>query len=106
MFVALYEMVAKPGRETEFETAWAAVTEAILRVRGSWGSRLHTTKSPRTYIAYAQWPSEDVFDRAPAESSFTKEESQAFVRMKDAAESIRLLHRLDVHFDLLKDIKR
>jgi heme-degrading monooxygenase HmoA len=104
MFVALYEMKAKAGRELEFEKAWANVTEAIYRVRGSYGSRLHTSETAARYIAYAQWPSEEIFNK-DAQTSYTDEEKSAFERMKDAAESVRLLHRLQVHADLLKPVR-
>ena len=88
------------GRETEFEKAWAEVTEAISRLRGSRGSRLHTTAEPRLYIAYAQWPSAEIFDRNV--TGYTETELASFARMKDAAESMRLLHRMDVKTDLLR----
>jgi len=105
MFIALYEMLAKPGCEAEFEHNWAKVTEAIFRVRGSFGSRLHRTETSRTYIAYAQWPSKDVFDNEPTNPQYTPEEADAFQRMKAAAESIRTLHRMEVCNDLLKPVR-
>lgn len=105
MFVALYEMEAKLGHEAEFEQAWADVTKAILRVQGSLGSRLHTTCRPGHYIAYAQWPSDQVFDENKIDPGFSTSEAEAFERMKSSASSIKLLHRLNVRSDLLKLVK-
>jgi heme-degrading monooxygenase HmoA len=101
MFVVLYEMKAKAGLEREFELAWADVTEAIYRVRGSLGSRLHKTQIERTYIAYAQWPSEDVFNHdSDSNARFTVEEKKSFERMKENSESVKILHRMNVCKDL------
>lgn len=100
MFVALYEMTAKAGRENDFEKAWAEWTDAIHRVRGSWGSRLHKTEVPRVYVAYAQWPSKEAYDR-PGEG-FTETEKESSKRMFDAAEAIKTLHLMDVCNDRLK----
>ena len=105
MFVALYEMVAKPGRELAFESAWAEVTDAIYRVRGSFGSRLHRSENPRTYVAYAQWPSRTIYENNQNEGQFTKEEREAVVRMKEAAEQIKTLHLMDVLDDRFKPVQ-
>ncbi len=102
MFIALYEMKVKAGKELEFEDAWAKATEAIYRVRGSCGSRLHTTEEAHLYIAYAQWPSEEIFDREVTSDLYTSEERSQFIRMKEATESIKILHRMSVLDDRLK----
>jgi heme-degrading monooxygenase HmoA len=102
MFIAVYEMIAKTGREKEFEIAWADVTEAIYRVRGSLGSRLHLSEKPRVYIAYAQWPSRQIFEDNTRSHSFTPEERAAFTRMSDAAETISTVHKLETVDDRLR----
>ncbi|MGZ3693699.1 MAG: antibiotic biosynthesis monooxygenase family protein [Bdellovibrionota bacterium] len=102
MFVALYEAVAKSGKESEFEEFWAEVTEAIFRVHGSLGSRLHTTETPGTYIAYAQWPTREIFEDQSKDGNYTPKEKTAFEKMRAATVSFRLLHRLEVRKDLLK----
>jgi heme-degrading monooxygenase HmoA len=101
VFVFLYEMKAKAGLESKFEDAWAEATEAIFRVRGSLGSRLHKTDRPGYYIAYAQWPSASVFDM-DGEFNYDPAEKAAFEHMRSSAESIQLLQRLDVCKDLLR----
>ena len=102
MFVALYEMTAKPGHEADFERAWAAVTDAIYRVRGSLGSRLHKTETPGVYIAYAQWPSRQVYEDASMRARFTESETQQIVRMKESASLIRTVHLMEVFDDRLQ----
>ena len=100
MFVALYEMKAKPGKEQEFEQAWAEWTDAIFRVHGSLGSRLHKTEVARVYIAYAQWPSKEVYEKSG--DGFTDKERDASRRMKESAEDIKTLHLMQVFDDRLR----
>jgi heme-degrading monooxygenase HmoA len=102
MFVALYEMTAKPGCEDGFERAWALVTDAIYRVRGSLGSRLHKTEKPGVYIAYAQWPSREVYEDESGKDNLTGIEKDAFDQMKRSASQIRTLHLMEVSDDRLK----
>jgi heme-degrading monooxygenase HmoA len=102
MFIALYEMIAKKGFEQEFEKSWGEVTEAIHRVRGSLGSRLHTTEINGTYIAYAQWPSKELFDSGIGVELFTIEESNSLNMMNENSLQIKLLHSMNVCDDRLK----
>jgi quinol monooxygenase YgiN len=101
MLIALYEMKPKPGREKDFEKAWAEVTDAICAVQGSVGSRLHQTETPGLYIAYAQWPSRSVYDAADG-SRYSESQQASRERMKDAMESARTLHLMDVCDDRLR----
>ncbi len=84
-FAVVYQWRLKPGMETQFETAWEALT-ALLRsargARGSRGSRLHRTDNG-TLVAYAQWP-----DRASWERSCKLHELDATLsqRMLDAVD--------------------
>ena len=102
MFIALYEMIARKGCEKEFEKSWAEVTEAIHRVRGSLGSRLHTTEIAGTYIAYAQWPSKELFDGGIGVELFTEEESNSLKTMRENSTQLKLLHSMHVCDDRLK----
>jgi heme-degrading monooxygenase HmoA len=104
MFIALYEIIAKPGHEADLLAAWTQVTEAIYRIRGSLGSRIHTTETPRRYIAYAQWPSAHIYDSSSHITNFDPNEKLAFDRMKEFAESIKLIERMEVHTDRLRAI--
>lgn len=101
MLVLLYQFKAKEGRENDLKSNWAIVTDAIKRTRNSLGSRLHTTEDPSVFIAYAQWPSEEVFNSDTGNESFTEDERLSLQRMKDAAESIVTLHKMYVIDDRL-----
>ena len=45
MFCVIYEFSVKKEKEEQFLKSWSEFTEAIYRVNGSLGSRLHTTES-------------------------------------------------------------
>ncbi|MCA9580268.1 MAG: antibiotic biosynthesis monooxygenase [Myxococcales bacterium] len=104
MFVVIYEMVAREGMAQAFRDSWAEVTEWIYQRAGSLGSRLHRTADPHRFIAYAQWPDEETFERANQgiTGSREPEEEAARARMAAATEKVAVLHRLHVERDLLK----
>ena len=62
MFCVIYKFKIKEGFNSQFEQSWADFTDAIYRVRGSLGSRLHKTDDSQVYVAYAQWPSREIFE--------------------------------------------
>lgn len=62
MFVALYRWRLKPGKEEQFREAWSQVTLAIRERCGSLGSRLHRCEDG-SWVAYAQWPSKDLWEK-------------------------------------------
>ena len=98
MFIVLYEFVIKAGFENQFESNWHIQTEYIYKLRGSLGSRLHRAKDG-TYIAYAQWPSEEKYF---AEVTMPLESVAAHRLMKDACSEIKTLKLMTVTDDLLK----
>ena len=100
MLIALYELKSKPGREREFEEAWAEVTDAICDTQGSLGSRLHTTEPLGLYIAYAQWPSRAVYESTDA-SRYSDAQMEARKRLREAMESVRTLHLMEICDDRL-----
>jgi heme-degrading monooxygenase HmoA len=103
MFAVIYQFTVKEGREEDFKHAWATVTEAIYRNCGSLGSRLHiSTKDPLAFIAYAQWPSEEFYDKGFKTDSWTEEEKQAKNEMKEMCCSIETLHRTNMVDDRLR----
>lgn len=61
-FVVLYRWRIHPGHEDSFVQAWSRIS-ALLRQRGSLGSRLHRCDDGLWY-SYAQWPSAQVRDEA------------------------------------------
>lgn len=105
MFCVLYEFTVKESQNQVFEAAWAEFTDAIFRARGSLGSRLHTTTSSQVYIAYAQWPSEEIFDDSPGDSVFTPDEIAARQRMRGSLIEVKVLQRLHVLDDRLRESK-
>lgn len=85
----------------QFEKNWALFTEAIFRCRGSLGSRLHTTKTMNVYIAYAQWPSEDIYF-SDGDIPYTEAELIARQKMQDSVEESKVLHLMEVCDDRLR----
>ncbi len=61
MFIVVLEFNVKPGLENKFLKYWQLTTDIIYKNFGSLGSRLHISDT-NTYIAYAQWPSLDVYE--------------------------------------------
>lgn len=101
MYCVVYEFKVKDGKGVEFEKAWSDFTKAIYRVRGSLGSRLHKTEDPSFYVAYAQWPSQDVFENDSGHD-YAPEELKAQGSLKEVTEDIRRVYHLEVIVDLLK----
>lgn len=101
MLVALYEFKIKENMKVQFEENWALFTDAIYRVRGSKGSRLHTTKTKDTYVAYAQWPDEDTYF-SDGDHPFTEEELISREKMREAVAESKVLHLMEVLDDRLK----
>ena len=82
MFAVIYRWQVVPGLEAQFEAGWRRGTERIAAEFGGWGSRLHKM-SEGVYIAYAQWPSEDVWKKA-MESRMHHSDDEARKMYRDA----------------------
>jgi quinol monooxygenase YgiN len=99
MYCLIYQFDVKPEKTKEFEAAWVGLTKLIYEFEGSLGSRLHIDENGN-YIAYAQWPSKDVFDNAgnnmPAEADLFRK------AMRESCTEIKTLYKLDEVTDLLK----
>lgn len=102
MYCVIYEFKVKPNKILQFEKSWAEFTEAIYRVRGSLGSRLHTTKDPLVYVAYAQWPSREIYEKEIPITNYSSAEATANALMKDSVESSKVVYGLEVHDDHLR----
>ncbi len=59
----IYRWRVIAGREAQFEEGWKAGTARIAAEFGGLGSRLHKGEGT-FYIAYAQWPDEETYNRA------------------------------------------
>jgi hypothetical protein len=66
-FVVLYRWRLHPGLETSFVEAWSRITELLRDAGGSLGSRLHRG-SDGIWYAYAQWPNDEIRQRAFSQS--------------------------------------
>ncbi len=62
MFVAVYWWRVHPGKEAQFREARRG-TDAITRIYGSYGSRLHQDRDGR-FVGYAEWPDEATWQKA------------------------------------------
>lgn len=80
-FCVIYRWTIKPGREKDFREAWEALTRALRSERGSLGSRLHRARDG-TWMAYAQWPSEEAWRAAFGDSP----DAGAMAQMRDCIE--------------------
>jgi heme-degrading monooxygenase HmoA len=105
MFCIVYEFTVKESQNQVFEKAWADFTEAIFRARGSLGSRLHRTHNPQLYIAYAQWPSEELFNDSPGDGVFTDVELRARDAMRASLTETKVVYRLNVSDDHLRPLE-
>ena len=102
MYIAIYEFEVKPGRSQDFEQSWATVTDAIRQHRGSLGSRLHrSADTPSVYVAYAQWPSAEVYRDESGWARFTPEQQAARTAMRDSLVRSVTLHLANVCDDRL-----
>lgn len=99
MYCLIYHFEVKPEKTKEFEAAWAGLTKLIYEYEGSLGSRLHIDENGN-YIAYAQWPSKDVFDNAgnnmPAEADLFRK------AMRESCIEIKTVFKLESQYDLLQ----
>ena len=61
--VVLYRWRLHPGSEESFTEAWSRITQSLRSHAGSLGSRLHRG-SDGLWYGYAQWPNDEVRQRA------------------------------------------
>jgi len=100
MLSVLLEFEPIDGMEQEFILAWTECTEVIYENFGSLGSRLHRSNKGN-FIAYAQWPDEDVYSRA-------SEWPEHIIPVRNRLRSLlkngkpTVLHVFNVEVDLLK----
>ncbi len=101
MFAVIYRWRVIAGREAQFEAGWAAGTEAIKQEFGGLGSRLHAA-GDGIYIAYAQWPDRETWERATeAGMRHSNEEARRLYRDAIAPNGFETLYAMPVTRDLL-----
>lgn len=93
----------KPGHEDRFREAWRRGTEAITRIYGSFGSRLHRAEDGR-FIGYAEWPDEATWRKA-FEAKMVYDDPEARAMFVEALEEDsrpgELIANMEVTDDLL-----
>ncbi len=104
MYCVVYEFSVVRGQEKAFEESWAKFTEAIFRVKGSLGSRLHKTSQSDVYVAYAQWASRETFEMKTNDELFSNEEIEARETMKSTLENSKVVYKLDLIDDHLRHL--
>ena len=72
MFAVVYRWRVAIDKEQQFQQAWECLTREFLSGAASLGSRLHRS-SDRMWVAYAQWPSRDSWERAAVSSDEGRE---------------------------------
>lgn len=97
MFNVIYRWKLQPGKEDQFQKAWAEATALIRTHRGGLGSRLHRC-TDGTYLAYAQWPDQKTWERS---SNVPLPQSSAMDQMKDAIVSSEAPVQMSLLMDLL-----
>lgn len=95
----IYKFSVIPGKESNFLEAWKNMTELIYQYEGSLGSRIHKSDSGE-YIAYAQWPSKEIYDNSG--DKLPKDVDVVRSAMREACSSIDAIYGLEVLEDLLK----
>ena len=97
MLTIIYAFKVKEGKQMQFEAAWTALTTYILKNCKSLGSRLHRESSLQ-YIAYAQWPSQIIFEQAQKHSS--AEMKTLKLKLQNTCIEVQKLHSLNTITDL------
>ena len=100
MHAVIYRFEIKEGQAKAFLEGWLGLTKLIYQYEGSLGSRAHKV-SQREYIAYAQWPSKDIFDKAGSKLP-SEEADKHRKKMKDACDQIETLYEMEMVEDHLQ----
>ena len=94
MFCLIYRFVVKLGREEQFCRNWRQITEYLVQHAGSFGSRLHASAMPGEFIAYAQWPTRDCWQKGLA---LADNELDTYVRaIREACTTTEVLYEMDL----------
>lgn len=67
---------------------------------------MHRTEKENIYIAYALWPSGDIYHSDQGANQFTELEQQARELMVSACEDIKTLHLMEVIDDRIKSVDK
>ena len=96
-FCVVYRFKIRPGSEDRFRQGWTRMTEVIRDQRSGLGSRLHLSDDG-WWLAYAQWPDRETWDRSQQSETADAEAQQM---MSDAIEERMPPILLEPKIDLL-----
>ena len=77
-FCVIYRWKLVPGKEEQFRQGWEAMTVELRENAGALGSRLHRSDEG-TWVAYAQWPSREAWEKAAVETAAADKGMQQMV---------------------------
>lgn len=95
----VYGATVHVEKQVEYRKGWKGLTELIHKYEGSLGSRLHKV-SDEFYLAYAQWPSKEVFKNAGVNMPVKADKYRAL--MNEGCEKFETLYEMELISDLLK----
>ena len=98
MYIVIYSFEIKKGQNENFIQSWKKLTNLIKQYAGGLGSRLHK-KNDYTYVAYAQWPDKNTFDKAA--ENLPEIAIKISDKMKAAGIKVTVMEKLEVIEDLL-----
>ena|SRR5690606_12884524 len=100
-FTLIYSFKIVDGKEKDFIHCWTELTKLIYEFEGSYGSRLHKVDD-KLFIAYAQWPNKETFNKAGNNLPETATEFRQ--QMRECCSEIKTEFELSsVVKDLLKE---
>lgn len=98
MFAVIYSFEVKQGCDNTFIEGWEGMTKLIYKYCDSLGSRLHK-ESEGKYIAYAYWPSEEIWQNSSAKLPAGADKYRN--QMRESCISSETIHKLNTVTDLL-----
>lgn len=98
MFSVIYSFDVKPDCVVPFITAWKKMTVLLYTREGSLGSRLHKVSETK-YIAYAQWPDRETWQKEKPNLPKSANEYQRI--MSESCKSIKTEYAMEMVEDLL-----
>ena len=100
MFTAIYRFKVKTGFEERFLQSWRELTKLLIKHEGGLGSRLHKSVEENVFIAYAQWPNREMWEKQP-KSNLPESANEIRNQMRESCSEIVTIHELEVIEDLL-----
>lgn len=92
MHCVIYEFTVEKDQQDKFKELWHQLTLRIRDESGSLGSRLHKViEDEITWVAYAQWPSQLIYDSTPEDVSYSDLQAEFIA----TCSGIKILYQLE-----------